>query len=92
MRRLQQALAVASRIGAMYEVVSIYRDMSSIFAAQGDGVRAGEMAELAVRHEHLLKAAESELCNLTPPEALPAASDEQRLAKMPFCFQSPMGG
>ena len=47
LQRLQQALAASSRIGAMYDVVCIYRDMSRLFAAQGDGVRAQEMAVLA---------------------------------------------
>jgi tetratricopeptide (TPR) repeat protein len=77
LRRLQKALAIASRIGAVYDVVCIYRDISRIFAAQGDGIRAGEMAELAARQEHLLSS-----------DAIEKDEGEAQLVEKPLCPQN----
>ena len=54
MAKLKLALATFSRIGAMFDVITIYHDLTGLFLGQGDYVRAEEMAVLELRQARLL--------------------------------------
>ena len=54
MAKLKLALATFSRIGAMFDVITIYHDLAGLFLGQGDYVRAEEMAVLELRQAKLL--------------------------------------
>jgi tetratricopeptide (TPR) repeat protein len=47
--KLQQALTAMNRLGAMYDALALYHDLSSLFLAQGNYARAEEMVAMRER-------------------------------------------
>lgn len=52
--KMQKALAIFRRLGALLDIVAVYRDMTQLFLAQGDFSRAEEMARLRQHQARVL--------------------------------------
>lgn len=62
--RMKQALAIFRRLGALLDIVAVYRDMTLLFLTQGDYLRAEEMALLRQRQARVLGHADLNLLAL----------------------------
>jgi len=52
--KLQKALADFGRLGALFDVITLYSDLTFLFLAQKDYARAEEMAVLRQRQARML--------------------------------------
>jgi tetratricopeptide (TPR) repeat protein len=75
--KLQKALAAMIRLGANYDVLTLYRDLTGLYLAQEDYARAEEMASRAQRQRMMLD--HPDICNsvlLSSPDCQAASREE----------------
>ncbi|NTV27596.1 MAG: tetratricopeptide repeat protein, partial [Methanothrix sp.] len=86
MDKLKLALATFSRIGAMFDVITIYHDLAGLFLGQEDYVRAEETAVLELRYAKLLGYPDLCIKALTDLADCEAHTGRVREAKSDYAF------